>query len=42
MVSSEASQATNSDRVATQTWLSSRRDLRGWKVSELEDLSQAV
>jgi hypothetical protein len=42
LVSSEASQATNSDRVATQTWLSLRRDLRGWKVSELEDLTQAV
>jgi uncharacterized protein YggL (DUF469 family) len=40
VVTSEASQATESDRVAISAWLASRPELRGWQVGDLEDLGQ--
>jgi uncharacterized protein YggL (DUF469 family) len=39
-VGSEASQATENDRVATRAWLESRPDLLRWQVGELVDLDQ--
>jgi uncharacterized protein YggL (DUF469 family) len=42
VVASEASQATENDRVATRAWLASRAELRRWEVGELEDLDRAV
>jgi hypothetical protein len=41
VVASEASQATNGDRVATEGWLASRREISAWRVEDLEDLDQA-
>lgn len=38
LVTSEASQATESDRRAIGTWLATRPELRGWQVGDLEDL----
>jgi uncharacterized protein YggL (DUF469 family) len=37
-VGSEASQATEGDRVAARAWLASRPDLRHWQVGDLIDL----
>lgn len=37
-VTSEASQATDSDRSAVRAWLESRQELKSWKVGELVDL----
>src|SRR5687768_14119629 len=37
-VLSEASQATEADRVSTEAWLQSRGELCGWYVGVLEDL----
>jgi hypothetical protein len=38
VVASEASQATNADRVATEGWLASRDEVREWRMGDLEDL----
>jgi uncharacterized protein YggL (DUF469 family) len=40
VVASEASQATENDRVAAQTWLASRPELLTWDVGDLEDLNR--
>jgi uncharacterized protein YggL (DUF469 family) len=40
VVASEASQATENDRVAAQAWLASRPELRSWQVGDLEDLNR--
>ena len=40
VVASEASQATENDRVAAQAWLASRPELMTWHVGDLEDLSR--
>jgi uncharacterized protein YggL (DUF469 family) len=40
VVASDASQATESDRVAARAWLESRADLLRWRVGELVDLDQ--
>jgi uncharacterized protein YggL (DUF469 family) len=40
VVASEASQATENDRVAARTWLASRAELRAWHVGDLEDLNR--
>jgi uncharacterized protein YggL (DUF469 family) len=37
VVTSEASQATETDREAAEAWLASRRELRAWQVGALED-----
>ena len=37
VVTSEASQATETDREAVRAWLASRRELRTWHVGALED-----
>lgn len=37
-VTSEASQATDSDRSAVRAWLESRPELSSWSVGELVDL----
>jgi uncharacterized protein YggL (DUF469 family) len=39
VVASEASQATESDRLAAQAWLAARRELLSWRVGKLEDFS---
>lgn len=39
-VASDASQATENDRVAARTWLGSRPDVSSWHVGDLEDLSR--
>jgi uncharacterized protein YggL (DUF469 family) len=41
VVTSESSQATDSDRAATEAWLASRREVSGWLVGDLEDLDRA-
>ena len=38
-VTSEAAQATESDRAAVRAWLESRAELRAWRVGEIEDFS---
>ena len=38
VVTSEASQAIESDRDAVRAWLESRTELRSWSVGALEDL----
>jgi hypothetical protein len=40
VVASEGSQATNTDRMATDVWLASRAELREWRVGDLEDLDR--
>jgi uncharacterized protein YggL (DUF469 family) len=40
VVVSDASQATENDRVATRAWLGSRPDVSSWHVGDLEDLSR--
>jgi uncharacterized protein YggL (DUF469 family) len=40
VVASEASQATENDRVAAREWLASRAELRRWRVGDLEDLNR--
>jgi uncharacterized protein YggL (DUF469 family) len=40
VVASEASQATENDRVAARAWLASRAELRTWHVGDLEDLNR--
>jgi len=40
VVASEASQATENDRVAARAWLASRPELRSWQVGDLEDLNR--
>ena len=40
VVASEASQATENDRLAAQTWLASRPELLNWHVGDLEDLNR--
>jgi uncharacterized protein YggL (DUF469 family) len=40
VVASEASQATENDRVAARAWLASRPELRTWRVGDLEDLNR--
>jgi uncharacterized protein YggL (DUF469 family) len=40
VVTSEASQATETDRVAIRAWLATRPEIRGWRVGDLEDLGQ--
>jgi uncharacterized protein YggL (DUF469 family) len=40
VVASEASQATENDRVAARAWLASRPELRTWHVGDLEDLNR--
>jgi uncharacterized protein YggL (DUF469 family) len=40
VVASEASQATENDRVAARAWLASRPELRSWHVGDLADLSR--
>jgi uncharacterized protein YggL (DUF469 family) len=40
VVASEASQATENDRVAARAWLSSRPDVSSCDVGDLEDLSR--
>jgi uncharacterized protein YggL (DUF469 family) len=40
VVASEASQATENDRVAVRAWLASRPELRSWHVGDLEDLNR--
>ena len=42
VVLSEASQATEGDRMSIEAWLASRGELRAWRVGPLEDLGQAV
>jgi len=37
-VESEASQATQNDRAAAETWLSARTDLARWHVGDIRDL----
>ena len=37
-ITSEASQATDSDRSAVRAWLESRAELKSWTVGELVDL----
>lgn len=37
VVTSEASQATETDREAAEAWLASRGELRAWHVGALED-----
>jgi hypothetical protein len=37
-VESEASQATQNDRDAAQSWLSGRSELRRWRVGDIQDL----
>jgi uncharacterized protein YggL (DUF469 family) len=39
-VASDASQATENDRVAVRAWLASRTDLQTWRVGDLEDLNR--
>ena len=36
-VLSEASQATEADRLAAEAWLAERRELREWRVGALDD-----
>lgn len=40
VVTSEAAQATESDRDAVRAWLASRADVRRWRVGEVEDLRE--
>jgi Uncharacterized protein conserved in bacteria len=40
VVASEASQATENDRVATREWLAIRPELRHWQVGDLEDFNR--
>jgi uncharacterized protein YggL (DUF469 family) len=40
VVASEASQATENDRLAIDAWLASRPELQHWDVGQLEDLEQ--
>ena len=40
VVTSEASQATESDRDAVRDWLASRGEVRRWHVGEIEDLRE--
>jgi uncharacterized protein YggL (DUF469 family) len=40
VVTSEASQATESDRSAIRAWLARRPELQSWRVGDLEDLGQ--
>lgn len=40
VVASEASQATENDRVAAEAWLASRPELATWHVGDLEDLNR--
>lgn len=40
VVTSEAGQATDADRVATETWLVARRDIQQWTVGALFDLRE--
>jgi uncharacterized protein YggL (DUF469 family) len=40
VVASEASQATENDRVAARAWLASRPELLTWDVGDLEDLNR--
>ena len=40
-VVAEGTQATESDRVATNTWLSIRGELQSWRTSELSDVTLA-
>jgi uncharacterized protein YggL (DUF469 family) len=40
VVVSDASQATENDRVAARAWLGSRPDVSSWQVGDLEDLSR--
>ena len=42
VVTSEASQATESDRDAVRAWLAARSDVRRWQVGEIEDLRERV
>lgn len=42
VVTSEAAQATESDRDAVRGWLAAREELRAWRVGELEDLREHV
>jgi len=42
VVTSEASQATESDRDAVRAWLAARGDVRDWRVGEIEDLRERV
>jgi uncharacterized protein YggL (DUF469 family) len=42
VVASEATQATDADRVAILDWLGGRGEPRAYRVGELIDLSQAV
>jgi len=37
-VESDASQATQNDRDAAQSWLSARSELSGWRVGDIQDL----
>ena len=40
VVTSEASQAIESDRDAVRAWLAGRPEIRTWQVDDLEDLGQ--
>jgi uncharacterized protein YggL (DUF469 family) len=42
VVTSDAAQATESDRAAVRDWLGARDDLRTWSVGELVDLDDGL
>lgn len=41
-VVAEGTQATESDRVATDAWLATRKELGHWRISGLDDVKQSA